>query len=81
MTDELAAWRSALDAEPQGVRQEVLGQIKVVKRKSKLAAAAKKAENLIKGAWKSWLQRQPEWRYPNATAYIQAQKAAFLSRH
>jgi hypothetical protein len=80
MRGELAAWRSALDLEPPEVRENVLCQIKPARRGDKLSALAKRVENQLKGAWKTWVLRQPEWCHATAASYIAEQKRAYLSQ-
>lgn len=80
VTDELTAWQRALEAESAEVRLAVLGSIKVTKQKSGIAKLAKKAERTTKGIWKKWILRLPDWNYPTAFEYIQAEKAAHI-RH
>ncbi len=79
MTDELTAWRKALDAEPPEVRRDVMNKIKTVRRKGPLAAAAKRLENQVKGFSKKWLLRRPEWRHGSAAEFIRAEKDRYLS--
>jgi Glycosyl transferase family 2 len=80
---ELEAWQAALDAEPAPVRQKVLSKIKPLRLSNRLSRSAKKAEVFVKGVWKTWVRRLPEWNYANAVDYIAAQKNHFsqLSRH
>ena len=80
MHEELAAWQAALDAEPPEVSQDVLSRIKPTRRKGRLAAAAKKVENQIKGAWKKWVRKLPDWNYASAADYIEAQKKNHLAQ-
>jgi hypothetical protein len=78
MSGELATWRGALDLELPAVRESVLRQIKPTRRRNQLLALAAKVENLVKGAWKTWVLRGPYWRHPTAASYIAAQKHAYL---
>jgi hypothetical protein len=80
MDAELIAWRSALDAESSSVREEVLRQVKPLRARSGAAALAKKLENQLKGAWKTWVLRRPEWCHGTAAAYVAAKKREHLAQ-
>jgi len=81
MTEELTAWQTALDAEAPAVREEVLRLAKIVQPKSAAARLVKKFEGSIKGVWKSWILRCPEWRFRSASEFIQHEKDRYLARH
>lgn len=80
MDAELIAWRSALDAESSSVREEVLSQVKSLRPRGGAAALAKKLENQLKGAWKTWVLRRPEWCHGTAAAYVAAKKREHLAQ-
>ncbi|MBK8092706.1 MAG: glycosyltransferase family 2 protein [Verrucomicrobiaceae bacterium] len=77
MNRELEAWQTALNAESPSTRSEVMSQIKLAHLKGRMSQAIKKTECFIKGVWKKWVLRRPEWRYASAIDYIQAQKKEY----
>lgn len=79
VTDELRTWQTALEAEPPEIRKQVLARVKTTRRKSTWGRSLKNVENQVKGCWKSWILRRPEWRFANAADFIQSEKNRYLS--